>query len=324
MRPGGVRSRQRLLIPDQGFSSFLTAACLRFFRWRVWLCVAWLAGAACGAQAGVWRVNGGTLRVGGVVRTDQLTVGINGVLAGQGRIEADVLVTGLVSPHGAGGSAIATLTVVGKMEFLPPARFVCDVAFTPSVADVLSVSGPVYGVCGVVVNQAAGAVPWQTLIVAGGAGSDFGAFTIDPGGSPNCLLQVVGNHLTLTDVTTDSDFDGMPDAWEHDYFGHPTAADPDDDPDRDGQTNGQECRAGTHPLDAGSLLKWLRIATTEDGSLSLTWSSAEGRSYRVARSAGGFGVFAPLTNGVPATPPQNSVTSRLDSARQVYYRIELE
>ena len=276
------------------------------------------------ARGGSWKVNGGVLRVGAVVKADQVRVGVDGVLAGQGRIEAEVLVSGLVSPGGGGGASIATLSVIGKLQFMPPGRYVCDVAFTPSVADVLSVNGQVLGIGGVVVNQAFGAVPWQTLIVAGGAGSDFSGFTIDPGGSLHCVLQVAGAHLMLTDVVADSDFDGMPDYWEHDHFGHPTAAGPDDDSDGDGQTNAQEFRAGTHPKDPGSCLRWLRIAAVEDGSLALTWSSAEGRFYRVTCSWDGWGGFTALVKGVPATPPNNSVTSRLDSARQAFYRIELE
>jgi hypothetical protein len=54
---------------------------------------------------------------------------------------------------------------------------------------------------------------------------------------------------------TDSDNDGIPDAWTVKYFGHPTGQASDksratDDPDGDGLTNLQEYQAGTNPLKA--------------------------------------------------------------------------
>ncbi len=50
-------------------------------------------------------------------------------------------------------------------------------------------------------------------------------------------------------IVDDTDGDGMPDWWEIKYFGGPTTANPDDDPDGDGLTNLQEYQMGLNPID---------------------------------------------------------------------------
>lgn len=53
----------------------------------------------------------------------------------------------------------------------------------------------------------------------------------------------------------DTDNDTLPDRWEQDYFDSPTAAGSDADDDGDGQSNSQECTAGTDPTDPFSALR---------------------------------------------------------------------
>jgi hypothetical protein len=62
-----------------------------------------------------------------------------------------------------------------------------------------------------------------------------------------CLLAVLASSAAAQ--ATDTDTDGMPDAWET-FFGlNPTsAADATGDPDGDGLTNLQEFQAGRHPV----------------------------------------------------------------------------
>ena len=50
----------------------------------------------------------------------------------------------------------------------------------------------------------------------------------------------------------DTDDDGLPDSWEHENFGSRTAADAEDDPDRDGANNLEEYEANTDPNDKNS------------------------------------------------------------------------
>jgi len=50
------------------------------------------------------------------------------------------------------------------------------------------------------------------------------------------------------DESVDSDDDGLPDAWEQQYFGDPTSTDPADDPDNDRLTNLGEAVQHTNPL----------------------------------------------------------------------------
>src|SRR5207244_10367091 len=56
---------------------------------------------------------------------------------------------------------------------------------------------------------------------------------------------------------SDADGDGLPDAWEIQYFGSISdpRATPDADPDGDGFTNAQEYLAGTSPGDASRAQK---------------------------------------------------------------------
>jgi hypothetical protein len=63
--------------------------------------------------------------------------------------------------------------------------------------------------------------------------------------SPSVWAMGVGEQLKLT-TPADTDGNGLPDAWERDYFGH-TGVDPDADADNDGLSNAQEWERGTHP-----------------------------------------------------------------------------
>ena len=56
------------------------------------------------------------------------------------------------------------------------------------------------------------------------------------------------NPLVADNPNGDSDHNGLPDAWENQYFGH-IGVDPQADPDGDGLTNLQEYQQGTDPTD---------------------------------------------------------------------------
>ena len=85
-----------------------------------------------------------------------------------------------------------------------------------------------------------------------------------------------------TDVVpggTDSDHNGLADAWEYLYFGH-LGVNPNADPDGDGMSNLQEYLAGTDPLNAGDNLRVTSYSFQPGGTnISLTWSSKPTRLY---------------------------------------------
>jgi len=82
----------------------------------------------------------------------------------------------------------------------------------------------------------------------------------------------------------DSDADGMPDEYEQQYFGSPTGGDPAGDSDGDGETNLEEYRARTNPLDARSVF---RISQTrrEGNDFVIVFPAVAYKGYRVDASA---------------------------------------
>jgi hypothetical protein len=78
---------------------------------------------------------------------------------------------------------------------------------------------------------------------------------------------------------TDSDGDGMDDAWEMQFF-HTLARDGSGDFDGDGATDLAEFLAGTDPTDADSYLH-MHLSVDRSGSALLTWPVVRQRTYRV-------------------------------------------
>jgi hypothetical protein len=76
----------------------------------------------------------------------------------------------------------------------------------------------------------------------------------------------------------DSDGDGLPDAWELEYFGG-LARDGSGDFDGDGLTDAEEFQAGTSPADAADALRVLSIAV--DSAVRIQFNAVAGRSYTV-------------------------------------------
>src|SRR5439155_16455458 len=83
----------------------------------------------------------------------------------------------------------------------------------------------------------------------------------------------------------DDDNDGLPDAWEQQYFGNPTNALAADDSDGDGFSNLDEYIAGTHPKHADSYLRITQIQAGPGLSVTLTWPSAANCIYTVERAS---------------------------------------
>jgi hypothetical protein len=123
---------------------------------------------------------------------------------------------------------------------------------------------------------------------------------------------------------TDSDKNGLPDAWERLNFGH-LGVDPDADPDGDGMSNKQEYLADTNPNDADSDLE-ITCFTSSSGrtTVNLTWESVLTRCYYIQKN---LGLTSPtwLDSGLGLIAPDGASTTRTfaDSfAPMRFYRVQ--
>jgi hypothetical protein len=126
--------------------------------------------------------------------------------------------------------------------------------------------------------------------------------------------------ITNSDMTTDHDGDGIPDAQEYWNGTNPLWA----DSDGDGLSDWQEFIAGTSGMDAASrLLIRSRLDGLAPGNLILSWDSVQDRLYRVYFSDGLFrnwtNVYEVLGNG-----NQKSYTNRWSGAPQGLFRLGVD
>ena len=113
---------------------------------------------------------------------------------------------------------------------------------------------------------------------------------------------------------TDTDGDGLLDAWELTYFGNLNQTGSADS-DGDGFDNAQEFAAGTDPTSAASALA-IRLIAPRSSDFVVTFSSVAGKSYRVQRcddlAAGIWNTVADVTatgDTTQATDPGGTAQS---------------
>jgi YD repeat-containing protein len=142
---------------------------------------------------------------------------------------------------------------------------------------------------------------------------------------------------------TDSEGDGLPDAWEYVFFNNLTntaAGDPnlngknnlwefqngrdplDPDTDADGMANWAEIAAGTDPLNPFSSLELSFSANTNAGFVR--WQSVTNKRYSLQRSTNLMTGFSNLRTNILATPALNTYTDSIGAVGSAAYRVRLE
>jgi uncharacterized repeat protein (TIGR01451 family) len=124
----------------------------------------------------------------------------------------------------------------------------------------------------------------------------------------------------------DSDLDGLPDAWERDHFGSLNApgGGPNDDPDGDGADNLAEYRAGTDPLDPGSLLIVTSLSLA-GSDVRVRFLSVAGKWYRLERTGDlSQAQWTTVADLIPGTGSDVEVTDAQAAGERVwFYRVRL-
>ena len=114
-------------------------------------------------------------------------------------------------------------------------------------------------------------------------------------------------------ATLDADGDGIPDAWEIEYFGLPSNCVATNDADHDGQSNLEEYIAETNPTNASSRFE-IGMSKQPDGFI-INWDSVEGRFYDVFWTSNLTQNFQVLASSIPF--PINSYTDHVHAASSV-------
>jgi hypothetical protein len=138
------------------------------------------------------------------------------------------------------------------------------------------------------------------------------------------ITQSQPTPATLVMAPRDSDGDGMPDGWENQYSGSPTAMNPYADDDGDGMANARECVAGTDPRDPYSVLAVEMLTFSSNATVSVRWSSATNRFYSISRCTDLCDTFQPLATNIAATPPVNVYDDTTEGKGTLFYKVEVK
>jgi len=121
----------------------------------------------------------------------------------------------------------------------------------------------------------------------------------------------------------DADLDGIPDAWELQFFGSITGALASGNADMDSQTNGDEFIAGTDPTNAASFFQVATDAVNAGNPsqhVVINWKALNGRVYNVLWARSLEEDFQPLEIGIQY--PQNNYTDTVHAAESTgFYRV---
>ena len=285
------------------------------------LCAAW-----CGTvRAGV-DVNTGSLLVrGGTLQSEDILINSSAALYGNGTLEAqDIQLDGTIAPCGTNVSETGTLQLNGLVTL--NGLYICKVN-AHSDLDLLSGNDIITGSGEIELVPQPAAIPLDQVLLEGSVTSVFSSMALIPAQTDLFRLTDTGaGQLLLTDLTGDSNIDGLPDWWEQQYFGGRTNCVLSEDEDGDASRNIDEYGAGTDPTNSASVLAVAQIELVPSSpDVIISWSSVTGKTYAIERAVSASPeLFAPIASAVAATPPANAWTNSVPSAESFYYRVRVE
>ncbi len=176
-------------------------------------------------------------------------------------------------------------------------------------------------------DDSAGPSDWTYWSVAHFYESSAGTWQLEVSDEQNTTLagtstpatgSVTYAELIITGVTiTDTDYDGLSDAWEQKYFGSLSYT-AKDDPDADGFNNAREQIMGTDPAQSNTAFL-LDFAQWNPGYWRLSWPARETATYSVLAGDGVSSSWTVLTNRTGSLPNAEYVVSSTNNQR--FFRV---
>ena len=173
--------------------------------------------------------------------------------------------------------------------------------------------------------KAAGGPVWLNVATNGVLMGTPGAGDVGPNAWTVQVTDGMATNTTVLQITVDSDGDwdddGIPDAWELQYFGHETNAVASQDTDGDEFDNLAEYISGFNPTNVMSYPAITGFAMAGGGTNRIiSWLAVEGRAYDVLRANSLTGTFSMIQSNI--FYPQNSHTVTVDQAESTgFYRV---
>jgi hypothetical protein len=125
-------------------------------------------------------------------------------------------------------------------------------------------------------------LPWAGFVVDPVFSKDDRTLTVTwlPAGHRGPPMSHGVNLVQVQLMNSDTDEDGLDDAWEIAFFDS-LAQDGSGDYDQDGMSNAHELGAGTNPADGASILAATIMLDIQTKQCTLAWRSTPGKSYRI-------------------------------------------
>jgi len=100
-----------------------------------------------------------------------------------------------------------------------------------------------------------------------------------------------------------------------------TVIDPAGDDDGDGMNNASEDTAATNPFSSASILRITAITRIQPSSLSVTWSSVNGKTYQLESAPAPNGTYTSV--GSPVTATATSTSQTISAPTPAFYRVRV-